>query len=306
MAVYKRSYRGYAGSVTSEWSRFAIIPRYAYRGLFRSKIMTAFFVICFIPPLVFLFLIYLANNIGSFARVFGVTGATSPFAVDGEFFATYLGIQAALSFVLTAFVGPGLISGDLANRALPLYLSRPFTRAEYVIGKMSVLLILLSLITWVPGLLLFLFQSYLEGWGWFAQNIRIAGAIFLGSWIWILLLALLSLAISSWVKWRMAASAALIGVFFIPSAFAEVINNIFYTRWGDLISLRALIGAAWAGLFGTFVRQAGRIRSFNPRRTLFVDLFQPPLWSAWLMLFAICAVCLLLLYRKVRAYEVVN
>ena len=124
MAVYKRSYRGYAGSVTSEWSRFAIIPRYAYRGLFRSKIMTAFFVICFIPPLVFLFLIYLANNIGSFARVFGVTGATSPFAVDGEFFATYLGIQAALSFVLTAFVGPGLISGDLANRALPLYLRR--------------------------------------------------------------------------------------------------------------------------------------------------------------------------------------
>src|SRR5256886_8865369 len=98
MAVYKRSYHGYAGPVTSEWSRFAIIPRYAYRGLFRSKIMTAFFVICFIPPLVFLFLIYLANNIGSFARVFCVTGATSPFAVDGEFFATYLCLHAALSF----------------------------------------------------------------------------------------------------------------------------------------------------------------------------------------------------------------
>ena len=84
MAVYKRSYRGYSGPVTSEWSRFAIIPRYAYRGLFRSKIMTAFFVICFIPPLVFLFLIYLANNFGSFTRVFGVTGAASPFAVDGD------------------------------------------------------------------------------------------------------------------------------------------------------------------------------------------------------------------------------
>jgi hypothetical protein len=104
----------------------------------------------------------------------------------------------------------------------------------------------------------------------------------------------------------MAASAALIGVFFIPSAFAEVINNIFLTRWGNIISLRALIGAAWGGLFGTFVRQTGRMRSFSPRRTLFVDLFEPPLWSAWLMLFAICAVCLLLLSRKVRAYEVVS
>ena len=50
MAVYKRSYHGYDGPQTSEWSRFAIIPRYAYRGLFQSKIMTAFFVLCFVPP----------------------------------------------------------------------------------------------------------------------------------------------------------------------------------------------------------------------------------------------------------------
>ena len=36
MAVYKRSYRGYTGPLTAEWSRFAIVPRYAYRGLFQS------------------------------------------------------------------------------------------------------------------------------------------------------------------------------------------------------------------------------------------------------------------------------
>ena len=41
-------------------------------------------------------------------------------------------------------------------------------------GKMSVVLILLSAITWAPGLLLFLFQSYLEGFGWFSDNLWIA------------------------------------------------------------------------------------------------------------------------------------
>ena len=51
------------------------------------------------------------------------------------------------------------MSPDLRNNGLPLYLSRPFSRTEYVLGKMSVLLILLSAITWVPGLLLFLFQA---------------------------------------------------------------------------------------------------------------------------------------------------
>jgi ABC-2 type transport system permease protein len=194
----------------------------------------------------------------------------------------------------------------MTNNALPLYLARPFSRAEYVLGKMSVLLILLSLITWVPILLVYLFQSYLEGWTWFTQNLRMAGAIFVGSWIWILLLALLSLAISSWVKWRIAASAALIGVLFIPAAFAGAINEIFTTRWGNLISLPNIIKSVWAGLFGTFVQQSGRVRGFANGRRVFLDLFEPPIWTSWLVLILICAGCLLLLVRKVRAYEVVS
>jgi ABC-2 type transport system permease protein len=288
MAVYKRSYRGYAGPVTSEWSRFAIIPRYAYRSLFRSKIMTAFFVICFVPPLVFLFLIYLANNIGSFARVFGVTGATSPFAVDGEFFASYLGIQAGLSFVLTAFVGPGLISGDLANRALPLYLSRPFSRAEYVIGKMSVLLILLSLITWVPGLILFGAQGVMGGQVWLGRNLWVAWAVFAGSWIWILVISLLALALSAWVKWRIAAGALLLAVFFVAAGFGEAINAVLEVHWGRLINLTILFATVWNRLFRT-------------RET-----FEISEASAWLMLGLICAACLALLNRKLRAFEVVK
>ena len=64
---------------------------------------------------------------------------------------------------MALLVGPPLVSRDLRNNALPLYLCRPFSRTEYVMGKMSVMLILLSAITWVPQLLLFLFQSYLRG-----------------------------------------------------------------------------------------------------------------------------------------------
>ena len=63
--------------------------------------------------------------------------------------------RAAWRSFLTAFVGPGLVSPDLANSALPLYFCRPFSRAEYVLGKCAVSVQLLSLITWVPGLILF-------------------------------------------------------------------------------------------------------------------------------------------------------
>ena len=89
-----------------------------------------------------------------------------------------MSIQASLAFFVTLLVGPPLVARDLRNNALPLYLCRPFTRAEYVLGKMSVLLILLSAITWIPQLLLFCFQAYLDGAGWFVLNLWIASAIF--------------------------------------------------------------------------------------------------------------------------------
>lgn len=304
MAVYNHSYKQYAGEVTPRGSRFLILPRHSYRSIFQSKLFIAFFAACFIYPLVASILIYLHHNSEALAIMELAVRKLVP--IDAAFFEYLIVGQGMSAFFITLLIGPPLISRDMTNNALPLYLCRPFSRAEYVVGKMSVLLILLSLITWIPILLLFFFQSYLEGWGWFTQNLRVAGAIFVGSWIWILLLALLSLAISSWVKWRIAASAALIGIFFIPMAFGGAINNIFLTRLGNLISLPNLIKSTWSGLFGTFVQQTGRIRGFNQGRRVFVDLFEPPLWSSWLVLCAIGAFCLLLLVRKVRAYEVVS
>ena len=75
---------------------------------------------------------------------------------------------------MALLIGPPLVARDLRNNALPLYLCRPFSRTEYVMGKMSVILILLSMITWMPQLLLFLFQSYLQGFAWFKANLWIA------------------------------------------------------------------------------------------------------------------------------------
>lgn len=304
MAVYEHTYKPYVGELTPRWSRFLVLPRHAYRSIFQSKLFTAFFVMCFVYPLVASILIYLRHNAEAMA-IMELT-VRKLVLIDEDFFQFFLLYQGGSAFFITLMIGPQLISRDLTNNALPLYLCRPFSRAEYVLGKLSVLLILNSLVTWIPILLVFFFNAYLEGWGWLAQNIRMVGAIFLGSWIVIVLVSLLALALSAWVKWRLAASAALIGVFLIPSAFASALNEIFRTHWWHIISLPNLIYNAWAGLFGTFVEQTGRMRGFSQGRRVFVDLYEPPLWGTWLMLIAICAFCLFLLVRKVRAYEVVR
>ena len=305
MAVYEQTYKRYTGRLTPEWSRFLIIPRHAYRGVFNSKLFTAFFVICFVPLLVEAILIYLHHNVTALGIMQANVRELIP--IDASFFQFFVNLQGAFAFFVALLIGPPLVSRDLRNNALPLYLCRPFSRAEYVLGKMSVLLILLSIITWVPQLLLFLFQSYLEGWVWFRANLWISSSIVIGSLVWILLLALISQSISALVKWRVVASGAILGLFFIPSVFGEFINVVFATRWGSLISLGALMRNISMGLFGTFVRNSGVIRMENFDGTVReIVLTEPPLWLCWGMLFLICAVCLAVLHWKVKAYEVVK
>jgi ABC-2 type transport system permease protein len=306
MAVYEQSYRRFTGKLTPEWSRFLIIPRHAYRAVFNSKLFTAFFVICFVPLLVEAILIYLHHNVSALAIMKINVREVVP--IDGSFFQTFVNLQGGFAFFVTLLVGPPLVSRDLRNNALPLYLCRPFSRTEYVMGKMSVLLILLSLITWVPQMLLFFLQSYLEGFEWFKSNLWIASAIIIGSVVWILILALLSQAISALVKWRVVASAMLLGIFLIPSVFGEFINLVFATHYGSLISLGGLMRSVSAGLFGTFTKVAGTISitDFNDNVVREIQIMEPPLWSSWAMLFLVCALCLAVISWKVKAYEVVR
>jgi ABC-type transport system involved in multi-copper enzyme maturation permease subunit len=306
MAVYEQTYKPYKGILTPERSRFLIIPRNTLRGVFKSKLFTAFYVLFFLPSLIEAVLFYLHHNVTALEIM--KLNARQLIPIDGSFFQWFVVFQGALAFIVAILVGPPLVSRDLRNNALPLYLCRPFSRTEYVMGKMSVLLILLSFITWVPQLLMFLFQSYLEGFAWLRSNLWIASAIIIGGLVWILLLALLSQTISALVKWRIVAGGVMVGIVFIPSAFAGVVNILFQTHWANIISLSALMWNITAGLFGTFDRICGRIQvtDFDDNVVREVLLMEPPLWASWAALFLFCAVCLAILHWKVKAYEVVR
>lgn len=286
MAVYRRSYKPYTGSLTTAWSRFLVLFRYSRKILFRSKFQTGLFVLCFFCPLACLGLIYIAHNAAFLAKI-GVPGEF--ISIDNRFFFHFMAVQGVLAFLLTAFAGPGLVSPDLANGALPLYFCRPFSRAEYVIGKSSVLAILLSQVTWIPGIVLFIIQCSFAGASWTWNNLWIAGSLILSSLIWIAILSLLALALSAWVKWRIVAGALLLAVMFFGAGFAQAINAVLRTNSGHIFNLPVLMSTVWSSLFQM---QWGR------------DDF--PVAEAWIALLFYCGVCLWLLLKKVRAYEVVR
>jgi ABC-2 type transport system permease protein len=285
MAVYRRTYTSYSGSLTPAWSRCLVLFRYSRKNLFRSKFQTGLFVLCFFYPLLCLIGVYVAHNL-SFLERFGAGNQT--IRIDNKFFFYFMNVQGVLAFVLTAFTGPGLISPDIANGALPLYFCRPFSRAEYVLGKASVLAILLSQITWIPGLVLFAAQSSLAGSEWAWQHLWIAGSLILSALIWIAILSLLAMALSAWVKWRIVAGALLLAVLFFGAGFAQAINGVMRTQSGHFIDISYLMATVWTSLFRI---DTGRSMSSA---------------EAWVALLIYCGVCLALLVRKVRAYEVIK
>jgi len=286
VAVYKRTYVAYQGSLTPAWSRFLILPRYSFARLWQSKFLVMFFMACFFYPLGCAGYIYLANNL-SILNSFGVP-AGNFIKVEPSLFLYFCWVQAAFTYLLTAFVGPSLVSPDLVNGAMPLYLCRPFSRAEYIAGKMSVLVFLLSLVTWVPGLILFAIQSSLAGWEWTKANYWIAGSLFIGMMVWILMLSLLALALSAWIKWKIAAGGLVLGVFFVGAGFGSALNNVMRIKYGSLLNLTEVMFKIWSKLFRW------------PEDTGI------SLEASWVSVGVVCAICLWLLVRRVRAFEVVK
>lgn len=285
MAVYEQTYRRYTGETTPERTRFMVPLRYAFREVFASRLVLLLLILGGLIQLAAAVLIYLHHNLSAIQALKLPIAELVP--INETFFEKLLQIGGSLGFFLALVIGPGLIAPDVRNNALPLYFSRPFTRAEYVLGKLSVLFLALSALTWVPGLLLVLLQVSLEP-AWLGEHWKIAWAILAASIESILVLSLVTLAISAWVKWKPVARISLLVVFFVLAGFGAAINGILGIRWGGLLSLGELTDTV--------------------RRNLFYG-YEPdslPLWAVWMALAAACLLFLYMLAKKLRAYEVVR
>ena len=150
VAVYKRGYQRYAGPLTGRWTRFMVLPRYAWRRLYQERLVLLLTMAAFVWPLLCAGFVYLTNHV---ELLQGLEPEFREFIqVDGRFFAIFMYVQGACAVFLAALAGPGLLAPDLANNALPLYFSRPLTRWSYALARLTVLVGMLSIVTWIPGL----------------------------------------------------------------------------------------------------------------------------------------------------------
>jgi len=203
-----------------------------------------------------------------------------------------LEVQCWLALVLASWIAPRVITFDLADSALPILLSHPISRLGYLLGKFMALLASLSAVTWIPCLLLFIYESYASPTPWIAGNLHIAAGLFAGSVIWIALLAFLGLALSSWVKWRVVATGIIFAAVFVPAGVGGIVTAVLRTRWGFLFNLPFMMSSLWPRLLGA-------PDTINPDRSL-------PTGAIAAMLVLACMVCIGMLNKRIRAREVVR
>jgi ABC-2 type transport system permease protein len=248
MAVYKRGYRRYTGPRTGPWTRFLVLPRYAWQRLYQQRLVLLLTVLAFVWPVLCAGFIYLANNT---ELLLGLDQEFLQFIqVNGQFFSIFMYVQAGFAVFLAALAGPSLIAPDLANNALPLYFSRPLTRWSYALARLTVLVGMLSIVTWIPGLVLFGLQVGLAGGSWFRENWTLGIGMITGFLVWLLILSLVAMAASAYVKWRVVAGAVSLAFFFILSGVAAMIDEVLRVNWGHIIDPAWAVNQIWSVLLG--------------------------------------------------------
>ena len=290
MSIYKHHYRAYTGNVTPAWTRILVLARYGFAEASSSKVTIVLFIVALIPPIGSLFTIYLANNPA--ARL--LMGNVGPriLTVDAGFFLNVLTVQSWLAMALASWIAPRLITLDLVDNALPILLSHPISRFGYVLGKYVALFAALSTVTWIPCLLLFAYQGYASPTPWIAGNLRMALGMFVGEVIWIALISLLGLALSSWVKWRVLATGVIFASILIPAGVGAIVNAVLRIKWGFLLNLPLMMSSLWERLLGVH----GRLD----------DALQIPSQAIVIMLALMCCLFVLMLNTRIRAREVVR
>jgi len=206
-----------------------------------------------------------------------------------ETFRQFLDQQSIFVFFVTVYVGAGLIANDRRANALQIYLSKPLTRAEYVFGKLAILIAFLLAVTWAPAMVLLLVQIAFAGNFTFLQNnLFLFPAITVFAAVQVITVASTMLALSSLSKSARYVAILYAMVLFFTSAIYGVLYAVTRSSSFSWISLSADL------------EQVGNIIFRMPAK------YDTPWPVSLLVIVVTVAVCGWVLERRVRGVEVVS
>jgi ABC-type transport system involved in multi-copper enzyme maturation permease subunit len=279
--IYEQTYRRWEARGALRSLRFWPITREALSIVLAKRAFIGLLMLVWIPFLVRLVQVYVVTRFPEAGRVL---------PVDGRLFGEFLNQQTGLTLLLSIFGGAGLIANDLRTGAILVYLSRPLTRRDYILGKLAVLMALNLSATLVPALLLYvvsvglapeLFLKWSLAW--------IAPMIVLHATLLSLVVSLLALAISALSRSARVAGLAfaglVVGLEIVRGVLVGILDRPEAQALSLLNDLRVL-----GNLFFGVTERAASIPPAYPIAALAVT----------------AAACVAVLRSRVRAVEIVS
>lgn len=279
MPIHDQSYRRYRGGKASLGRAWTVIAWAGIMNMLRKRAFMGVLIFAWLPFVIRAVQIYAAANFAQAAI----------FAPDAQTFRQFLEQQDFFVFIVTIYVGAGLIANDRRANALQIYLSKPLMRSEYIAGKAAVLFVFLSFVTWIPALLLLLLQVLFAGsFAFLKTNLFLFPAITVAGLLQVLVATFTILALSSLSKSSRYVGILYAGVIF----FTAAIYGVMYAITGDS-------SLSWLSLGSSLSQVIDVIFRVKPR-------YATPWLVSLTVLIALVVLSISVLERRVRGVEVVT
>jgi ABC-2 type transport system permease protein len=277
MPIHDQGYRRYGGT-RARGRAWLVMLRNGVIGMMRNRRWIVLMIASWIQFVVRAIQFYIAANFAQAAIV----------APSASTFRDFFDRQDLFVFLVTITLGASAIAEDRRTNALQIYLSKPLTRFEYLVGKLSVLMVFLLFITWVPAILLLVVQVVFAGnFTFLKANAFLFPAITVNSMIEVVMVSMCMLALSS-----LSTSGRFAGILYTALIFfSDALSGV----------LRAVTGStrvSWVS-FGNNLAQLGDLIFRVPLR------YETPWILSLAIVVGLIGLSALILERRVRGVEVV-
>ena len=279
MPIHDQSYRHYGGGKIVPGRSWTVITLAGIKTMIRKRAFLGLLIFALAPFLVRAVQMWISAN-------YPQASILSPTA---ETFRQFLEQQDFFVFVITVYVGAGLIANDRRANALQIYLSKPLMRSEYIVGKLAILFVFLTLVTFVPAMLLLWLKVAFDGsFAFLANNLFLIPAITVGSLIQVALASFTMLALSSLSK-----SARYVGILYVGITFFTT------AIYGALYAITGSSRVSWISITANVSQVVDVIFRLKPR-------YATPWEVSLLVIIGLIVISISILERRVRGVEVVT
>jgi ABC-2 type transport system permease protein len=163
MPLYDHSYRRHEGRRSSRFQRSLALARSSARLLLKRRSFLLLLALSWSPAVVRAAQIYVARQFPQAPDFFTVSAATWREFLGGQ-------VQFLPVVLVSLYTGASAIASDVASGALVVFLSKPVSRFDYVLGRLMPVAAAIAFITLVPALALLLLQvSLAPGLDWISE-----------------------------------------------------------------------------------------------------------------------------------------